>query len=112
MTRTEASSYAGLSTGRKTASGILRAATRSGMPEPDAVLAGGVRRGGDDAALGGVAAAPDDHRLAGQLGPAEHLDRGDELVEVDVEHPALAHARVISPHRRDRVGGLAAVHAR
>ncbi len=34
MTRAEASSYAGLSTGRNTASGIFRAATRSGIPEP------------------------------------------------------------------------------
>ena len=26
-----------------------------------------------------------------QLGPTEHLDRGDELVEVDVQHPARRH---------------------
>ena len=34
MTRTDASSYAWWSTGRKTASGHLRAAVRSGIPEP------------------------------------------------------------------------------
>src|SRR6185503_6878414 len=34
MTRTDASSYARWSTGRKTASGHLRAAVRSGIPEP------------------------------------------------------------------------------
>ena len=32
----------------------------------------------------------------GQLGVAEHLDRGDELVEVDVQHPA---ARLLRGHR-------------
>ena len=34
MTSADAASYAGLSTGRNTASGHLRAAVRSGMPEP------------------------------------------------------------------------------
>ena len=35
--------------------------------------------GGDDGALGRVAAAPDHHRSAGQLRAPQHLDGGDEL---------------------------------
>ena len=91
------------STGRNTASGHLRAAVRSGMPEPDAERPRLVGRGGHHPALGRVAAAADDHRQAGQLGAAQHLDRGDELVEVDVQHPAArvlvgrAHGPIIAP---------------
>ena len=34
MTRADAASYAGASTGRNTASGHFRAAVRSGIPDP------------------------------------------------------------------------------
>jgi hypothetical protein len=44
--------------------------------------------GGHDAALGRVAVASDDDRLALELRTAQHLDSGDELVEVHVQHPS------------------------
>jgi hypothetical protein len=47
-----------------------------------------VRRGRDHRPLGRVAASADDHGLSGQRRVPQHLDRGDELVEVDVEHPS------------------------
>jgi hypothetical protein len=53
----------------------------------DAELAGGVGGGGDDPTAGGVAMATDDDRATGQLGVAEELDGGDELIQVDVEDP-------------------------
>src|SRR5262249_13214696 len=56
-------------------------------PGADPVLAGGVRRGRDHAALRRVAATADDHRLPDELGPPQHLHGRDELVEVDVQHP-------------------------
>ena len=55
-----------------------------------AELPGLVRGGGDDlAGPTGVAVTADDHRSAGQLGSAPHLDRRQEVVEVDVEHPLV-----------------------
>ena len=78
-----------MSTGRNTASGQRLAAVRSGTPGAHAVRPRLVRRGADHAALGRVAVAPDDDRPAGQLGLAEHLDSGEELVEVHVQDPAL-----------------------
>jgi len=46
-----------------------------------------VRRRGDDlTAARRVAIAADDDRLAGQLGSASDLHRGEELVEIDVQH--------------------------
>ena len=47
-----------------------------------------VRRCGDDLAWPmWVSIAADDHRQSGELRPAAHLDGGEELVEVDVQHP-------------------------
>lgn len=51
----------------------------------DACLVGRRR---DDGPLGGVAPAADDDRVARELGVAQHLDRREELVHVDVQHPA------------------------
>ena len=69
---------------------------------PHAELTGFVGGGGDDPTLGGVAVTAHDHGLAPQLGMPEHLDRGDELVHVDVEDPAghppsMAHAADVEP---------------
>ena len=63
-------------------------------------LVGGGR---DDGPFGGVAAAPDDHRPAHELGTPQHLDRREELVEVHVQDPGT-HA-VSVPHRARRVDG-------
>jgi hypothetical protein len=47
-----------------------------------------VRRGGHHLPRpGGVTAAADDDRAAAQLRAAQQLDRGHELVEVDVQQP-------------------------
>ena len=62
-------------------------------PRPDTVLARLVRRRRDDCSLGGIAASADDHRLAGEFRMPQHLDGGDELVEVDVKHPPTRHRR-------------------
>ena len=69
-----------------------------------------VGRGGDDlAGPAGITVAADDHRPPGQLGPAEDLDGGEELVEVDVEDPVLrGHAATLGPCRRT---GPARMHA-
>ncbi|MGH9245859.1 MAG: hypothetical protein ACRD29_16375 [Acidimicrobiales bacterium] len=40
--------------------------------------------------MGRVAGAADDDSKPAQLRPAQHLDGGDELVEVDVQDPAGA----------------------
>jgi hypothetical protein len=53
----------------------------------DAELAGLIGGGGHHRPLGRVALAAHDHRLAAQFGPASDLDRGKELVEVDMQHP-------------------------
>jgi hypothetical protein len=55
-----------------------------------------VRRGADHATFGRVAVTPDHHRAPPQLGMTQHLDSGDELVEVHVQHPA-GHAPVSLP---------------
>ena len=65
----------------------------------DAVLPRFVRRGRHHAALGRVAVAADDHRQAGELGPAQHLDRGDELVEVHVQDPVFDRVHVVGTRR-------------
>ena len=57
-----------------------------------------VGRRADHAPLGRVAVTPDDDRAAAQLGMPQHLDSGDELVEVDVQHPR-GHVPVIPPGR-------------
>jgi len=72
--------------GRKTASGQRRNAVRS-QPGMHAVSARLVGRGGHNAALGRVPVAADHHGPAAQLGMPEHLDGGDELVEVHVQDP-------------------------
>ena len=54
----------------------------------NAELPGLVGRRADDAPLRRIAVAADDDRPAAQLRTAQHLDRGDELVQVDVQHPA------------------------
>ena len=50
-----------------------------------------VRRGGDHRPLGGIAPAPDDDRKPDQLRAAQQLDGHEELVHVDMKHPALVH---------------------
>jgi hypothetical protein len=62
----------------------------------DAEAAGLVRRGGDHRPLRRVARPAHHHRLAPQLGVPGHLDRGEELVEVDVEDPARLDGRGLS----------------
>jgi len=47
-------------------------------------LVGGRR---DNTALGRIAVSADDHREAPQLRMPQHLDRRDELIEVDVQDP-------------------------
>ena len=67
-----------------------RSAVRSGMPGAHPERPGLVgRRRHHLAGPGRVAVAADDHRPAGQLGPAQDLDGGEELVEVDVQDPVL-----------------------
>jgi hypothetical protein len=46
-----------------------------------------VRGGADNTSLGRVAVATDNYWPALELRVAEDLDRRDELVEVDVQHP-------------------------
>jgi len=52
--------------------------------------------GADDAALDRVAVATDDDPASPQLRMVQHLDRCDELVEVDVQHPA-GHTLIVAP---------------
>jgi hypothetical protein len=47
-----------------------------------------VGRGADHAPLSRIAVAPDNDRPAAQLGAAQQLDGRDELIEVDMQHPA------------------------
>ena len=54
-----------------------------------------VRRGGDHGPLGRVAPAADDDREADQLGSAQQLDRDEELVHVDVQHPVAGHDPIV-----------------
>ncbi len=58
------------------------------------VLAGFVGSGCHDAALGRVAIAADNDRAAPQLRSAQDLDGRDELIEVDMQHPAGHHSSV------------------
>ena len=44
--------------------------------------------------LVGVPVAADHDRLAAQLGVAQHLDGGDELIQINVQYPAR-HASVL-----------------
>jgi len=60
------------------------------------VPAGLVGGGGDHAALCRVAVPADYHRTAAQLGSPQDLDRRDELVEVDMQHPP-GHTSVSQP---------------
>jgi hypothetical protein len=53
-----------------------------------AELAGLVGGGAHHAPFGRVPVAAHDDRFAPQFGPAQHLNSREELVEVDVEHPA------------------------
>jgi hypothetical protein len=54
-----------------------------------------VRGGGDNLARAAwVAVAADHHWETGQLGSAAYLDSGQELVEVDMEHPVVVRCRV------------------
>ncbi|AEG44776.1 hypothetical protein L600_001800000470 [Isoptericola variabilis J7] len=67
----------------------------------DAERARLVRRGRDHGPLPRVAAPADDHRLAGELRAAQDLDRDEELVQVDVQHPpegARAHTGHLRTH--------------
>ena len=66
--RADASSYAGASTGRNTASGHLRAAMPQRHPRADAERARLVRRRGHHATLGWVAAPADDDRSPASSG--------------------------------------------
>jgi hypothetical protein len=68
------------------------------QPGVHALQPGLVRGGRDDAALGRVPVAADHDWLAPQLRPPQHLDRRDELVEVDVQHPG-GHLSSLAPAR-------------
>jgi hypothetical protein len=71
---------------------LLRGAQRlAGVHAECAGLVGGR---GDHAALGRVSVAAHHQRPAAQLGMAQHLDSGDELVEIDMQHPA-GHVSVV-----------------
>jgi hypothetical protein len=56
-------------------------------PGADAVCACFVRRRRHDGSLGRIAAPADDHGPARELRVTQHLDGGDELVHVDMQHP-------------------------
>ena len=63
-----------------------------------------VRGGGDDhSRLGWITGTSDDHRPTAQLRPAPYLDRGEELVQVDMENPGVwrrhDHAILVAPRR-------------
>ena len=81
-----------MSNGRNIASGHFRAAVRSGMPActPNSRP----HRGAGDhlSRLGRVAVAADDDGQALEFGVAPHFNRGLELVQVDVQHPARSSA--------------------
>jgi hypothetical protein len=77
-----------------------RGAQRHARAHPE--LAGLVGRGGHDGAQGGVALAADHDRPPGQLRAAQDLDRGQELVEVDVQDPVGRRHRVIVGHPSGR----------
>jgi hypothetical protein len=65
---------------------LLRGPQRqAGVDAEFARLVGGGR---DHAPLGRVAVAADHDRLAAQLGVAQHLDGGDELIQINVQYPA------------------------
>jgi hypothetical protein len=62
----------------------------------DAELARLVRRGGDHlAGLARIARAADHHGEPPELGVAPYLDRGEELIHVDVQDPPTAHRRLL-----------------
>jgi hypothetical protein len=86
ITSSDAAVYASWSTGRMTHR-VPCARRRAAASRADAELARLVGGGRDDGAFGRVAPPADDHRLAGELGMPQHLDRCDELVEIDVQHP-------------------------
>ncbi|GAB3556882.1 hypothetical protein GCM10027405_00700 [Arthrobacter alkaliphilus] len=52
-----------------------------------AVGPGLVGRSGHDSPFRGVSSTADNDRLARKLRPAEHFDRCDELVEINMQHP-------------------------
>jgi len=56
-------------------------------PGPHAERARLVGRGRDHGPIGDLAAPPDHDGAPGQFRTAQDLDRGQELVEVDVQHP-------------------------
>ena len=85
---------------------LLRRDTQ-GHPGSDAELSCLVRRRRDHASLGRVSPAPDDNRLTREFRMTEDLDRGDELVQIHMQHPPSARrsghgAIVLHPSRRDR----------
>ena len=81
----------------------LRAAFR-GRPQwhsgVDAELACFVGRRRDDRAFGGIAVAAYDDRFAAQLRTSGELDRGDELVEIDVQDPGHGSSVLPAGHVR------------
>ena len=87
MTCSDAASYAGLSAGQEHGVGAAGARGAQRHAGPDAVLPRDVGRGGDDAAPGRVPVPADHHRALRQLRAPQDLDRRDELVEIDVQHP-------------------------
>ncbi|APE08458.1 hypothetical protein RBB84_03660 [Rhodococcus sp. D-6] len=69
------------------------------------MLARLVGGGGDHSARGGIAATADHHRPARQFRIAQNLDRGDELVEVDVKDPLVDAGRAHADNRRTLATG-------
>ena len=111
ITSADAASYAGCVDRQEHRVGALAGRDPQRHAGADAELAGLVRRRRHHAALGRVAATADDDRQPRQLGAAQHLDRRDELVEVDVQHPRLRGAAG-RPSGRSRVLIAAAAAAR
>ena len=81
-----------------------RAQRQPGVHAEFARLVGGGRH---DSALRRVSVTADHHGPAAQLGPPQHLDSRDELIEVHMQDPAprLSHASVSQPGRRTKLPG-------
>lgn len=95
MTCAEAASYTGGVDGRDDPPGGLRGQPqrRARADAERAGLEGGRRH---DRPLSRLAAAADDQGQAGQLWMAQHVDRRDELPEVDMQHPGGEHGGIVS----------------
>ena len=85
------------------ASGQRLAAVRNGIPEWTPYSRASYDAVATTARSRRVARSADDHRQPGQLRTPQHLDRRDELVEVDVQDPARRWHHSSVPARTDWV---------